>query len=155
MRSSYLILKDKKLVIDIYNGILTIDGFKKHKLKQAAEPDFDPEYNLLSDFTKIEVHFSLEEVKEYTDFLQEQRLKVVGKRKAAVVVSNPNQLLYAKQYDKNVKDISEQELVTFLNFNEALAWLNLSDSKQEIMALIEKYRKKPMFEWKSYDETLG
>lgn len=94
MTSSYVILKEKKLVIDMFDGALTLENFKGHKLKQVAEKDFSPEYSLIIDFRFIEVRMTIEDVKEYAEFVA-KRGDVIGVRKAAVIVKNPNQFIYA------------------------------------------------------------
>lgn len=147
MTSSYLILEDLKLIIDIYNGILTYETFKAHKLKQVYDPEFDPSYNLLSDFINIEVRMSLEDVKAYGEFVKKHTKPIVGNRKAAVVVNSPNQFIYAHKYDESVKDETGQLLFTFTNFDEALNWLQLMPEKERIMKRIELYRQQPMFVW--------
>lgn len=154
MRSTYVILKDLKLVIDIFEGILTLENFKEHKLKQINEMDFDPNFNLISDFTNIEVRMSLEDVKEYTEFVKKHSKPMVGRRKAAVVVNNPNQFIYAKQYDSNIKEETGQQLYTFTGFDEAIAWLALTEHKKVIMDTITHYRKNPLFTWEA-DKTIS
>ncbi len=148
MKSSFLILKEKKLVIDMYEGVLTLDTFKGHKLKQVNHPDFTADYNLLSDFTNIEVRMSIDEVSEYAEFIKKHIKQIVGSRKAAVVLKSPNQFLYAKKYDSSVKEETGQQMFTFMSFDEGLKWLGLLGDKEEIMNLIKKYRENPMFEWK-------
>jgi len=146
LKSSYIILKEKQLVIDIYDGILTLENFKGHKLKQATEKDFSPNYNLLSDFTTVEVRMSLQDLQEYASFIKAQG-NIVGKRKAAVVTNTPNQLVYATAYDKYIKNDVGQDLITFPTFEDAFEWLGLQDSKEEILALIAKFRQNPLFKW--------
>lgn len=145
--SSYCILPDKKLIIDIYDGYLTFDAFKGHKLHQVAEKNFDSTYTILSDFRTIEVRMTLEEVTEYGKFALANNM--VGKRKAALVLSTPNQFVYAKKYDSSIREESGQQMFTFLSFDEALAWLGLTDSKDELMELIIHYRNEPMFRWEA------
>ncbi|MDR3704588.1 MAG: hypothetical protein P4L28_01610 [Paludibacteraceae bacterium] len=152
LKSSSIVLEKHKLVIDIFEGVVNLPIFKAHKLKQAADKLFSPDYSLLSDFNRITVDMLLEELPEYANFVIAQG-NIVGKRKSAVVTSNPHQMIYAQVYDKSVRDITSQTIQIFTSFNPAIEFLDMKDFKDEILDAINYYRENPRFYW-SADGTL-
>ena len=146
MKSSSIVLEKHKLVIDIFDGVLNLPIFKAHKLKQVADKLFSPDFSLLSDFNRITVDMLLEEVDEYSKFAVSQG-NIVGKRKSAVVTSNPHQMVYAQVYDKSIRDITSQTLQIFNSFNPAIEFLEMKDFKDEILDAINYYRENPCFYW--------
>lgn len=145
LKSSSVVLEELKLVIDIYDGIINLQTFKAYKQKQIEDKAFSPDYNLLSDFKRVSIDMVIEELGEYATFVASNN--VVGKRKASVVLGNLHQMVYTQAYDKSIKNIASQTLQITASFDEAFEFLELNDSKQKILDIINYYRENPRFYW--------
>ena len=53
MPVEYKILKDKRLVIVNYEGMLKLDEILAARVKCATDPDFDPDYNIIDDISGV------------------------------------------------------------------------------------------------------
>lgn len=52
-------------------------------------------------------------------------------------------------YDKEIQSQQiGQTMLNFISIKEALNWMEVDIAEEEIIALIDKYRKKPLFKWK-------
>lgn len=144
LQCSSIVIEKLKLVIDVYDGALNFNTFKAYKLKQAASERFHPEYNLLSDFETVKVEMTLNEISEYAKFAASQG-NIVGKRKAAIVIANPHQIVSSQAYDKSVSPLTGQSLQIFKDFDTALDYLELAPHKKEIISEIKKFKRKPSY----------
>lgn len=147
LKSDSIVWPEKQLVIDVFIGIVTLHNFKAHKLKQAAQANFSSTYNILCDLRNAELHMSIEDVFDYAGFIKAHP-DLIEKRKAAIVLETPNQFIYTQTYKKSLQDVGMgQDLQIFFCFNDAVSWLNLNETKNEIIDKIDRCRKKPAFSW--------
>ena len=69
MPVSSMIDKDRRLVLTTAWGALTFADGVAHKDKLLSDPDFDPTYSQISDFTRVtEIAFSAEELRHFARF---------------------------------------------------------------------------------------
>lgn len=67
--ASYRIDKDRRLVMSHAWGVYTFADAAAHKDKLLSDPDFDPTYSQISDYTHVsEIKLSSEEIRRFADF---------------------------------------------------------------------------------------
>lgn len=130
LKGGYSIIKEKKLIIEVFDGSMTMENFKAFKIKQASDPDFDPTYNNISITDNLIINATINQIDTLVNFLA-NHAEIIGKRKSAVCVNSQNLLVYTSIY-KSLQNKLPQEYQIFSNLSDALNWLDLSESFTEI-----------------------
>ncbi len=86
----YKVLKDIKLTLICYNGIVDLDIFKDHTIKLGNDPDYDPCFNAITDFGDCEFLVSNQDVKKAVDLLKNSE-SLIGQRKHAFIFRTARQ----------------------------------------------------------------
>lgn len=150
LEGGYSIIKEKRLIIELLKGSMTMENFKAFKIKQASDSDFDPTYNNISITDNLTVNATINQIDIFVNFLVDNG-QIIGKRKSAACVNSQNLLLYTSIY-KSLQKKLPQEYQIFSNINDALSWLDLSDSLSEIQLHLNEIRDERL---QHYHDTLN
>ncbi len=66
----YKILREHKLICQIYHGKIELNDVKAQMQKITSDPDFSPDLHLLTDLRDCELNLTPAEVTEYVNFLK-------------------------------------------------------------------------------------
>jgi len=91
--SNYKIFQDKRFVIEYHEGLGTLDKVIAFKLKEASDPNYSPDYDLLMDIRKTSISGKKEEAKKYMEFAKTHK-GISGHRKLAVITSTPHHVIF-------------------------------------------------------------
>lgn len=136
----YEILKEERLLFELYKGVLTLPAMKKYIETLVQEPDYNNNFDLLTDISQVTYDATTQEVAEFARYLIAQG-HTIGIRKTAVLYKTPNQHVYAYIYMQLYKDIPHL-IKLFTDKNEAIEWLRPNhDNAGNIAKLTELQNK--------------
>ncbi|MDH5393874.1 MAG: STAS/SEC14 domain-containing protein [Gammaproteobacteria bacterium] len=118
MPVSYQIFADKKLIIVTYSGALTLEEIMNARKESAADPAFEPVYNVIDDVRAVlssSINFN-----EIASISGKSVLNAGVKR--ALVVSTDLQKGMAHMY-KVLSESSGHTFHIFEDYDQALAWV--------------------------------
>jgi len=99
-KNSYYIDVDKKLIIETYKGLMTLENYKELKIREFADPDFDPTYHVIGDLRLTTINYTEEDLLKLIEFLIEKR-EYIGRRKSALVATKPIQVAASVIFDQS------------------------------------------------------
>lgn len=121
MPASYKIDKGRRLVISTGEGRLTIDDILNHMDRISHDPDFDPEFSLLIDFTNVSaVDFGPEEVREFA-----KRTIYSRHARRAILVKDDLQFGLARMFEIHRELNGEPGIRVCRSLEEAMEWILL------------------------------
>jgi hypothetical protein len=117
--ASYKIDKERKLVLSSGTGVLTKEDILGHMDRLSKDPDFDPNFSQVSDFTQITVlEIGPEDVRQLA-----QRNVFSPRSRRAFVVKDDLQFGLARMFEIH-RDLSgETGIRVFRTFDEAMDWI--------------------------------
>jgi len=119
MPSSYKIDKENRLVISTGSGVLTLPDALAHQEQLLKDPDFDPSFSQLLDFTHVtDVELSSEEIHR----LARTTVFSANSRRAFLVNSDLKFGL-ARMFAIMRESFGEKGIRVFRNSDDALDWV--------------------------------
>ena len=131
---NYLIVKEKKLIIEYYSGKIYLNDFIKIHDKKGNDKDFNINYNLLIDFRDAEIHLEKEDVFKLIDYHKNNK-KLYGARHAAHITQTPSQVVAGVNFDRYNKELPIK-IKVFSTLEASLGWVGLEIKDKNI---IESY----------------
>jgi hypothetical protein len=115
----YKIDKERKLVLSSGTGVLTKEDILGHMDRLSKDPDFDPNFSQVSDFTQITVlGIGPEDVRQLA-----QRNIFSPRSRRAFVVKNNLQFGLARMFEIHRELSGETGIRVFRTFDEAMDWV--------------------------------
>lgn len=140
MKSNYLIIKEKKLIIETYSGIVTLENAQKHKIEMAKDPDFSTDFGVISDISKAILDMPVSFMPDITTdtFLQNKN--------SVALVHKANQSVYERIFNR-LRAMFPPNHIYSINIEDLLLWLGLVDFRAEIESSLFKLHENPQFNW--------
>lgn len=132
--TNYIIVKEKKLIIEYYSGHIYLGDFINAHDKKGNDKDFNVNYNLLIDFRDAEIHLDNHEVSELSNY-HKNNSKLFGSRYAAHITKTPAQVVAGTKFDMYKNELPIK-IKVFSTVEAAMGWVGL---KIEDKHLIESY----------------
>ena len=120
----YRIFPEYKLIVDYWEGDLTIEGIISAKEKQSQDPCFDPDYHVIADVRKVFHTANRGDISYFTKYI-ENNPKWIRDRKSAHITSTPNHLVFNVILDMKLDDTNPLQIKPFSTVSTALQWLGL------------------------------
>lgn len=127
---NYKVYPVKRFILQRLLGVVNMANLLKTKLEQDQDPDFDPDFSLLTDVREADVQFTPAEIQAYIQYLQAEFKDSTG-RKIALVTSSPMAVAVGTLIQSNTAEISD-ELQLFSTIPAALIWLGVDLPKAEV-----------------------
>ncbi len=137
--SNYIILKQHNLLIESHSGNLDLDSYINFVTKTTLDPLFSKNMNYYIDLSNVVVTASIDDIRKYNDFTEEN-FKSEIKRKVALVTNSPNQMVFATLF-KNSNTQKLKEIKVFSTNESAFEWLNCSLNKNEFLTIFRSLKK--------------
>jgi hypothetical protein len=123
MPAFYKIDKERKLVMSAGSGVLTREDLLGHQERLLKDPEFDPTFSQLSDFTQItKVDLTPEDVR----FAARKNIFSPHSRRA-MLVKDDLQYGLARMFEIHRELAGEKGIRVFRNIDEALDWVFAKD----------------------------
>lgn len=135
---SYSIIKDEKLIFEVYDGHITIDNILSCNNYEMADPNYNQDYNMLSDFRDAEVRLLLPEMPMFIDYFNS--LPGGHKRKLALVLNSYNYQVFSTILASNIGKINI-DVRLFKSMKQALSWLGKSNYTESIKKMVGEAKK--------------
>lgn len=100
----YIILKDRRLIIEYYRGTYNVNELIDFKIKVGNDPDYDPNFDVVHDFRDLIFDLEIEEVSKYIQVLTENE-KYVGRRRSTMITQTPNQVTASLGFELLKKEL--------------------------------------------------
>lgn len=137
---NYDIIPEHNLLIESFNGTLTLDLMKKIKSNESKDEYFKPELNVIADVRQLTFDGTTEQVTEYLNFAITHG-SIMGKRKTAVIFATPNQHVYSNIFSK-VSNNTQMAVHHFQEVKSALKWINCDKAHDEVENMLHEIRAK-------------
>jgi hypothetical protein len=124
MPAFYKIDKERRLVLSSASGILTSSDALSHQQRLASDPDFDPSFSQIADFTQVsQIRLSPDDIRQ----LAQRSIFSPHSRRAIIV---PNDLAYgfARMFEMLREDQGDVGTRVFRTLEEALNWVLSKDA---------------------------
>ena len=115
----FKIYKERRLVMSIVSGVVTIADALAHRQNLRKHPDFDPSFSQLVDLSNVtKIELSREDVERFA----EDTIFSLDSRRAAVATCDVTYGL-ARMFEVLRESKGEEGLRIFRNLDEALDWV--------------------------------
>jgi hypothetical protein len=120
----YKIDKERRLVLSSGAGVLTKEDILGHMERLSKDPDFDPDFSQLMDFTQITaLEIGPEDVRRFAE-----RNIFSSHSRRAMVVRNDLQFGLARMFEIHRELNGETGIRVFRTLDEALDWIMVRDT---------------------------
>lgn len=124
MPADYKIDKQRRFVLSSGSGLLTSEDVLSHMNRISVDPDFDPNFSQLLDFTKVtEVGFGPREVREFAE-----RDIFAPHARRAFLVQNDLHFALARMFEIHRELRGERGIGVFRQLEQAMEWLAAEDA---------------------------
>jgi hypothetical protein len=124
MSADYKIDKERRLVLSSGSGLLTKEDILGHMDRLSKDPDFEPDFSQLADFSQVTgVEFGPEDVRQFA-----QRDIYSSRARRAIVVKDDLQYGLARMFEIHRDLKGETGIRVFRSLDEALEWALASDA---------------------------
>jgi len=124
MSADYKIDKERRLVLSSGSGVLTKEDILGHMDRLSKDPDFEPDFSQLADFSQVTgVEFGPEDVRQFA-----QRDIYSSRARRAIVVKDDLQYGLARMFEIHRDLKGETGIRVFRSLDEALEWALASDA---------------------------
>ncbi|MBN1158281.1 MAG: hypothetical protein JXA61_02780 [Bacteroidales bacterium] len=138
-KSTYIILEESDIIIEVHKGILTLENIIRYRKKQMEDHKFSPDFHILMDMRNVIIAGKPVNVNDYVSFYLKNK-DMMGKRRIAVLTSTPNQVFYTTLFEQHSEHLT-QKTRTFSTEEAALQWLNVNITKPELNKILQDLRK--------------
>lgn len=136
---NFKILKNKRLIVEYYSGIILLDDFISLHTRKGNHPDFNKNFNLLIDFRDANIQLSKEDIYALIAFHQRNE-KLLGERIAAHLTLTPRQVVSSSNFDI-YNEVLPIRIAVFSTLGAALNWVGLGYNDQaEIQACLDAFK---------------
>ncbi|WP_417611569.1 hypothetical protein [Owenweeksia hongkongensis] len=138
MKHVFLILPSRRLVIESFADKVGLEDYIAFKNEQLAHPDFNPEFDVLSDLRWTEFVFPPEDLNKLADYFKEN-VKVDIDRKGCLLTFQPMQTAYSMLFERHMTGsvVTWQVCTTEV---EALSWLHYPLNLTELKRTLEELK---------------
>lgn len=119
MPGFYKIDKERRLVLSTGYGVITRQDVLGHQEKLAKDPDFDPSFSQLADFT----HITKLEIGEQDVRLFAQRTLFSPNSRRAFIVGDELQFEFTKLFEALREEAGERGIRVFRTLDDGLDWI--------------------------------
>ncbi len=140
MKSNYLILKNKELVLETYSGIVTLEEYEKHKLAVESDPKFSPNYTVLSDMRQ-----AILEMPNQGQVLVEPASDILSS-KTGVWLHKASKNVY-EMLESQFKTLFPMKEIYSVYLEDILKHFNINYLKSDIEKLLDKLHSLPKKSW--------
>lgn len=131
LNSNYIILKEFNLLIECHSGNLDLKSYIDFVKRTTIDPLFSKNMNYFIDLRNVVVTASLDDIRIYNNFTEEN-FQCDRKRRVALLTNSPNQMVFATLF-KNSNTQKLKEIEIFSTKESAFHWINSSLNKEEIL----------------------
>lgn len=124
MPADYKIDKGRRFVLSTGTGLLSREDILGHMDRISVDPDFDPTFSQLLDFTRVtEVGFGPDEVRQFAE-----RNIFSSRSRRAFVVQNDLHFGLARMFEIHRELRGETGIAVFRSMEDAMDWIAVGNA---------------------------
>lgn len=120
---TYTINSEQKIVYENIRGFLKLEELIEFKKNEAADPDFNPTFSVITDFQKASFEFSQKEIGKTIQFFNKNYQNHLSFHKCALITSKPIQVVVSKLFELKIKKLLKGQFKIFSSYKTALSWI--------------------------------
>lgn len=139
LRSNYHIIKEKELIIEVIEGIITPGSLIAFKKAEIYDKNFVSTYNVIGDIRNSTFDITTSQIEAFVNFLIMNK-PMFANNKHAIVFSSINQQVYInilKSHEHNFP----QSLKICTSIEEAAEWVDKKEEVKQIEEYIQYIKK--------------
>ena len=145
LKSSYEILKDKELILEVLLGVVTLEKLKTVRNILYSDRDYTPHFNSIIDVRDAKIEISPMEFQSYINYLFGNNLFV--SRKSAIILKDSDLKEYGEEFNALNGKIP-LEFNVFSNPYACMEWLNIKGAHiEEVISCFEDMKREPHYQW--------
>ena len=135
----YIILKNLNLIIQFYQGKITYEGLLKLNQEILKDNNYNPNFGILVDFRLSKSNISIEEIKSYSKWVNEQ--SILNRLNNRVILTNTPEQVTKSTIFSLEEEVKEFNYLIFSTLENSLTSLNIDISNLERVEIeIEQMR---------------
>jgi len=111
MEMQFVILKEKKVILQKFIGALTYDKWLKSAEAIWNHPDYDKSYRGIVDFRGADVQMGVSEIKTIVELLIQEEEKAL-RADAIILIDEPGAAAFASIYSTSISPLLNTKIVT-------------------------------------------
>lgn len=127
----FKILPELRLIVEVYQGTLTVEDFIRVKLSEAKNPCYSPEFNVIADMRASIIKPLKKEVGRYAESIQSQP-ELYGSRRSAILTDTPDHVVAATLYEF-INAQTPLRLKAFSLLTACLDWIEVPYDKMDLV----------------------
>lgn len=139
MNTNFEVLDRERLVVEYFEGVVTIGNLYKRLDKILQNPNYNKDFDVLTDMRKSIISVTLDEIPQYFKFFNTIPHRN-GQKKIALVVSTANHLICS-----NIINAQKEHLMlkvgVFCSIEKAMEWLERKDNIKLVNDTFTKVKK--------------
>ena len=128
----YSILKDLQIILIYFYGIVSIDQFIEHYKTVTQDPDYNAEFNTITDFRDADFSFNRRDIIRFAELVKTSP-HTVANRRISLLSDKPKQTALSLLYILNTKDLPFTVNVNS-TLTSAVIWALLPGNKTEFIS---------------------
>ena len=140
LESNYKIVSKQNLVIQCHAGVLELNNYIHFASNLHNDSLYSPNLNHLINIKNVLIKASIDDLKEYVSF-SENNFKKPRTRRIAIVTETPNQVALSTLFKMLQKNMS-QEVEIFSTIEKAIDWLQVDSNHADIKIILDKLQEK-------------
>lgn len=140
MKSNYVIIKEKGVVLETLSGIVTLEECVKHREEVVRDENFSPEFKIISDMSQAVFEMPKADVSALLQMDKSKDIETVA------LVHKGSVNVYQRMLNL-FSDFFPIQHFYSVKMDDLLKHLNLNDIKAEIENGFSLLKKVPKFNW--------
>ncbi len=121
MEISYKIDTKNKVIIETWPKKVSLEDYKKVKLSEFSDIDFNPEYDVITDLREVNNVFNENLIEEIIDFMKMNSGKMKN-RKSAVVADSPQLVASSLFFGQKARKLPVK-ISVFSSMSATVKWI--------------------------------
>ena len=130
MKFDYRIHTKDRVIIETWPEEFEFKDYKEFKERELIDPDYDPNYNIVSDLRRLKMGFNEKMIEMIVDFIS-QFPDYFIERKSAIITNSPEQVVNSVAYIQKIKS-TPVDVNIFSTAEAAFKWVKETDPKPEM-----------------------
>ncbi|MBN2165759.1 MAG: hypothetical protein JW717_05730 [Marinilabiliaceae bacterium] len=123
----YLILPKYQLIIETYQGSVTLANYVEMKTKQFADANFNKDFDIIADLRNANFSFD-EPMTDLLDFFSTNKNNI-GNRRSALIAQTPKETSKAIIFSNLIQKFATVNANVFSTLEAAYSWLGRYNSE--------------------------
>lgn len=130
MNTNFEVLEKERLILEYFEGVVTIQNLNQRLSKVLNNPNYNKDFDVLSDLRKSIISVTLDEIPQYFKFFSSIPNRD-GHKRLALVVSSVNHHICSNIINAQ-KEHLRLKIGVFSSVEKALEWLERKDNTKKV-----------------------